>query len=38
MRLSAILVPQDNETAALQTSPVGVFSDVNGFFCRNKLA
>ena len=40
---AAILVPQNNETAAMfvsQTSPVGVelFSYVNAFFCSNKFA
>ena len=40
---AAILVPQNNETAAMfmsQTSPLGVelFSYVNAFFCSNKFA
>ena len=40
---AAILVSQDNETAAMfvsQTSPVGVelFSYANAFFCFNKFA
>ena len=40
---AAILVSQDNETAAMfvsQTSPVGVelFSYANAFFCCNKFA
>ena len=40
---AAILVFQNNKTAAMlvhQTSPVGVdlFSNVNAFFCSNKLA
>ena len=40
---AAILVPQNNETAAMlvsQTSPVGVelFPYANAFFCSNKFA
>ena len=40
---AAILVPQNNETAAMlvsQTSPVGVelFSHANAFCCSNKFA
>ena len=42
-RLAAILVSQNNETAAIlvsQTSPLGVelFSYSNAFFCSNKFA
>ena len=41
--MTAILVSQDNETAAMsvsQTNPVGIelFSYANVFFCSNKFA
>ena len=41
--MAAILVSQNNETAAMmvsQTNPVGVelFSYANAFFCSNKFA